>query len=365
MSLAQFQFLSILQHELRKDPKASNKRLAKMLQASPRRVSRWRAHLRAVSGNLDSCIASVLTRDPKLPSTAVKRRRQNVLRLARQITTRGDFRSPKFPSTRSIASVVRVSPATVWRDLRAVGMKCRVRPKVPKLSAKGDAKRFRFVKCWKDFDPRRMAFSDESFPSSNQGGMCRTQWIAAREEALPLESQRWPFRVMVWGMIWVGGRHLTVMKVRRTLPKKRRPGRPQKRKGSKKKNVKKEEANITAVRYLNECIRPVLRHLKKNNLHLVQDGAKAHQAKMVKDFFHAKGVPLVEPWPAHTPQLNMIEMVWGQLQKRVAQRFPQSQDELEKFVVEEWNQIPQSHIDATIMSFTKRANRIFARKGRV
>jgi len=66
-----------------------------------------------------------------------------------------------------------------------------------------------------------------------------------------------------------------------------------------------------------------------------QDNATPHTAGTSRIWFHNHGVDLID-WPAWSPDLNPIEELWNDLKRRVYGRHPQTMDELERFVTEEW-----------------------------
>jgi transposase len=66
-----------------------------------------------------------------------------------------------------------------------------------------------------------------------------------------------------------------------------------------------------------------------------QDNVRFHTTPETVTFLHEKGVTLLE-WPPWSPDLNPIENLWHVLKARVYARFPQSMEELEQFIREEW-----------------------------
>ena len=66
-----------------------------------------------------------------------------------------------------------------------------------------------------------------------------------------------------------------------------------------------------------------------------QDNWTVHTAGTSRDWFHNHGVDLIE-WPAWSPDLNPIEELWNDLKRRVYGRHPQTMEQLEQFITEEW-----------------------------
>ena len=44
----------------------------------------------------------------------------------------------------------------------------------------------------------------------------------------------------------------------------------------------------------------------------MQDNALIHKAIIIRDFLEGNGIPRLE-WPPYSPDINLIEMVWGWL----------------------------------------------------
>jgi len=74
-----------------------------------------------------------------------------------------------------------------------------------------------------------------------------------------------------------------------------------------------------------------------------QDNAPIHTAKDTKDWMSQKQVKVLSKWPAQSPDLNPIENLWGELQRRVRKRNlrPANKHELYVALKEEWETIPR------------------------
>ena len=56
--------------------------------------------------------------------------------------------------------------------------------------------------------------------------------------------------------------------------------------------------------------------LQGNRFIFQRDNATVHTAKVVKSYFAANNIPLLE-WPARSPDMNIIENLWGDVARVV------------------------------------------------
>ena len=70
-------------------------------------------------------------------------------------------------------------------------------------------------------------------------------------------------------------------------------------------------------------------------------------------------VKVLEGWPAKSPDLNPIEQIWADINRRVSNYRKQadSLETLKKYVEDEWNAIPLSTINNYVLSFKNKAAR--------
>ena len=68
-------------------------------------------------------------------------------------------------------------------------------------------------------------------------------------------------------------------------------------------------------------------------------------------------------WPANSPDLNPIELLWTHLQDRVIERGAQTVDELKEIVREEWWKIPQEQIQHLLSALPNKINECIDHKG--
>lgn len=75
------------------------------------------------------------------------------------------------------------------------------------------------------------------------------------------------------------------------------------------------------------------------------DNATVHTAKVVSSWFKEHGIKVLE-WPARSPDLNIMENIWGLLSRRVYQNSRQFSNiiDLKNAIKDAWNKIPQTYI---------------------
>ncbi|GFY06451.1 transposable element Tcb2 transposase [Trichonephila clavipes] len=124
---------------------------------------------------------------------------------------------------------------------------------------------------------------------------------------------------------------------------------------------------LTARRYRDE----ILRHFAVpytaaigDDFILMDDNCRQHHANLVEDLLFEEGIVRME-WPACFPDMHPVEQVWDALRRRDAGRPPppQTLQELERALLEEWDRIPQFVINSFIDSMPQRCSTLLAIRG--
>ncbi|GFT96051.1 transposable element Tcb2 transposase [Trichonephila clavipes] len=124
---------------------------------------------------------------------------------------------------------------------------------------------------------------------------------------------------------------------------------------------------LTARRYSDEILRPIVAPYAaavRDDFILMDDNCMPHRANLMEDFLFEEGILRME-WPASSPDMNPIEHIWDALGRRVAgcQPPPQTPQELERALLEEWDRIPQLVINSLIDSMPQRCSTLLAVRG--
>ncbi len=84
-----------------------------------------------------------------------------------------------------------------------------------------------------------------------------------------------------------------------------------------------------------------------------QDNAKPHAAAITTAWLRSRRVWVMN-WPACIPDLSPIESIWRIIKQKICQRRPQTLQQLETYIGQEWNQIPTPKLKKLITSMPRR-----------
>jgi transposase len=124
--------------------------------------------------------------------------------------------------------------------------------------------------------------------------------------------------------------------------------------------------NLNAIRYRDEMLSPhLVPFLQQHNLTLQQDNARPYVTKISTAYLQAHNIGVL-PWPVFSPDLNHIEHLWDELDRRVRRRDNTSSlvPELDQELFQEWNNIPQMTVNNLINSMTRRVQSALEANGR-
>ena len=94
------------------------------------------------------------------------------------------------------------------------------------------------------------------------------------------------------------------------------------------------------------------------------DCAPVHKARPIKTWMEEFGVDELD-WPAQSPDLNLIEDLWDELEQRLRTRpsGPTSVFDLTNVLLEEWSKIPINTLLNLVDSLPRRVEAVLAAKG--
>lgn len=275
---------------------------------------------------------------PRCTSTVVDR---NILRKSRSNPrlTASDIAREIFTPEESNPSV-----RTIRRRLQAAGLHGRRPVKKPFISAKNRKARVEWAKAHLHWTPQQwsdVVWSDESkFMLFGTDGIT---WIRRPEGKRFDPKYQLPTvkhgggSVMVWGAFSAKGMG-PLHRIEGIMDRK------------------------VYLNILENVMLPYAKHYVGRGFIYQQDNDPKHRAAEVRDWFRRHRVTLME-WPSQSPDLNIIEHLWEELQRRLVNK--RATNTAEKFsqLKEEWKKIPQSTIDALIDSMPRRCQAVIDAKG--
>ena len=82
----------------------------------------------------------------------------------------------------------------------------------------------------------------------------------------------------------------------------------------------------------------------------MHDNARPHVARICRKFLNRNNINIL-PWPAVSPDMNLIEHIWDYLGRKVRARGNlQNLRDLENALIQEWNNIPNAVIRRYVRS---------------
>jgi len=280
---------------------------------------------------------------PRILTDRDKRHIVRIVRSNRQQTTQ-QIRNNFVESSGTV-----VSFATVRRALWEAGYNSRVAARKPLISPKNRKDRVQWCrdhKTWDNEDWKTVIWSDESrytlFMNDRRVHVWRQQKERYDIDCIVPTVKHGGGGVMVWGCFtWNGLGPLIRL-----------------------------EGSVTSQKYIDEVLEPHLIPFMKNfgeDMDLYefqQDNASVHTSRMTTSFFEESEITVMK-WPGQSPDLNPIEHLWDELERRIRKREPppKNERELATFLQEEWEKIPPSIYQNLILSMSKRVTAVLKAKG--
>lgn len=189
--------------------------------------------------------------------------------------------------------------------------------------------RLDFCMTHRDNDFRRVMFSDEKmFHLAHTSG---TVWVERGGDVPPRAIQSTHTKIMVWAAVWYTGRT----------------------------ELHFVDGSITADYYQRVLTQTLLPSMPTTgNYILMQDNATAHTALSTRLFLRTFAVPVLDPWPAFSPDFNPIEHCWSWMTHYVKKLRPTNRATLRNAIERSWIDLPQGVIQGYINNLPSRMQRV-------
>ncbi|OXA56016.1 Transposable element Tc1 transposase [Folsomia candida] len=277
------------------------------------------------------------------------RKRKTTPRIDRQILKK--INSNRFLSAPKIVEEIQsqhgvsISNQTVRNRIKEQGYKGAVARKKPFISKRNQLKRLQWAKdhaAWTTDDWKRVLWTDESkFNMFGTDGVT-TVWRKVGESLKPnclrKTVKHGGGSIMVWGSMSTNG-----------------VGKLHFIDGIMNKDVYQS--------ILQKNLLPSVRKLRiRGDYFFQQDNDPKHTAKSTKEWF-AKNQIKVLPWAAQSPDLNPIEHLWAELERKIANRNPSNKEDLKRILAEAWEDIDPDFTKKLVDSMPRRIQAVIEAKG--
>jgi hypothetical protein len=243
---------------------------------------------------------------------------------------------------------INFSVSSVKRALNRNGLNGRVRRKKPLLNKKHRQRRYSFAlryRKWKVDQWKYVVWSDESkfnvFGSDGRQYCWRRPGEQLHDHHIQPTVKHGGGSIMVWGcMTWQGVGYLC--RIDGGLDAELY------------KNILEDELMATLDWY----------GLEKESIFFQHDNDPKHTAITTKKWLEDNGINVLM-WPAQSPDLNPIEHLWNEVDRRLRNypRKPSSKDELWELIQEIWNGIETEFCQKLISSMVQRLVDVRRAKG--
>jgi hypothetical protein len=125
---------------------------------------------------------------------------------------------------------------------------------------------------------------------------------------------------------------------------------------------------IDSQAYINEVINPsqLMEDATRafgTEWELMQDNVRPHISNYTINELRSKGITLLENWPPYSPDLNIIEVIWAVMKRRIEIRQPKSLQELRIMILEVWDALSYITINSLIDSMERRLHQVIRNNG--
>jgi AAA15 family ATPase/GTPase len=92
------------------------------------------------------------------------------------------------------------------------------------------------------------------------------------------------------------------------------------------------------------------------------DNDPKHASLLVREWLQENLIRVMK-WPSQSPDLNPIEHLWEEVERRIRCQNFRNKNELREKIEEVWNEMPQSMLDKLIDSMPRRCAAVIKSKG--
>jgi transposase len=244
-----------------------------------------------------------------------------------------------------------VSARTIDRRLQEAGLFGRVTMKKRVFTEEDKRKRLSFAegyRHWKEKDWERVLFADEAIIQGEGGSKGGRQWVrrpGGIDEAYKTEylhhTLPHPIQLNTWACFSASGLGYCYIY---------------------NENIDAKSFVGILDTHLLASADLVFTESPRRQWWYLQDNAPTHTARVTRKWLHDHGIICLD-FPPYSPDLNPIENLWQYIEKRVEQRAPNTIEQLQDVIAEEWKNTPTDLLIKLVHSMIHRCEAVIAVRG--
>lgn len=329
-------------------PEAAKSRIISLLQAghSIREVAKITGISRSTIGSIRK-ITSFPSSEKKIGRPRILEARQE--RLVARMVSSGQWRdAEKAKSHLKQDYNIEISAESLRRSLRRSGLQAHICPKKPLLRKKHRQERLAFARRYKNWtmeDWKKVIWSDETkfnvFGSGGRQHYWKKPGASLQSHHVKPIVKHGGGSIMLWGCITAQGVGY-MCRINDSMD------------ASLYQSILKGELLDTFAWY----------GFERGSMFFQHDNDPKHTANSTKSTLQELGINVLE-WPSQSPDLNSIEHVWNELDKRVRnlEVLPRNRDELWEAIETQWNLLGAEFCLKLINTMPERIKDVLKAKG--
>ncbi|GFQ68223.1 transposable element Tc1 transposase [Trichonephila clavata] len=239
---------------------------------------------------------------------------------------------------------VNCSTETIRNRLKEIGLKNRVPASKPSLTAIHRRKRLEFAQHyihWSPNDWSKVIFSDEKIFSSASHGpprVWRPDGHRFDEKYIVSSNMSGRFTIAIWVCIgYVNAIHLII--------------RP----------------TMNSEYYIDNILKIFIRELEdKSNFYFMHDRSPIHTSHVTSNWLINNGIQVLWDWPPKGPDMNPVENVFAEMERKLTNRAPRNREELWDLVRDTFQEMMnenRNYVKKLILSMPKRLQLVIEKEG--
>lgn len=121
--------------------------------------------------------------------------------------------------------------------------------------------------------------------------------------------------------------------------------------------------NLTGIKYRNQILRNYVPAMQNAGLTFMHDQSSIHKSIVANNYLHNRGITILD-WPAKAPDLNPIENLWAEMERRTCTRNIRDEQDLWEKIKQTFEEIEETdYITKLVQSMPRRIQKVIEAGG--